>query len=73
VHLGDGLCPPDCEQSRHCLGDGTLPLSCIVGALQRAGYNGYFDVELMGEAIEACDYQQLLERSKQAFQQLMLN
>lgn len=53
---------------------GTERSRCPVSsALQRAGYNGYFDVELMGEAIEACDYQQLLERSKQAFQQLMLN
>jgi sugar phosphate isomerase/epimerase len=68
VHLGDRQCTPDREQNRHCLGDGALPLPCIVKALKKAGYQGYYDVELIGEAIESCDYGQLLERSKRAFE-----
>jgi sugar phosphate isomerase/epimerase len=71
VHLGDGQCPRDHEQNRHCLGEGALPLSCIVRALKQAGYDGYYDVELMGEAIEACDYGQLLERTRQTFNELL--
>jgi sugar phosphate isomerase/epimerase len=73
VHLGDGRCPPDHEQNRCCLGEGNLPLGKIVQTLRQAGYDGFYDVELMGEAIENCDYAQLLERSKLAFDQLMAN
>ncbi len=72
VHLGDGERPRDCEQNRHCLGEGGLPLLRIVQALKDAGYDGYYDVELMGEAIEARDYDQLLECSKTAYEQLVL-
>jgi sugar phosphate isomerase/epimerase len=67
VHLGDGLGPPNHEQSRRCLGEGTLPLPCMIKALRAAGYDGFYDVELIGEDIESCDYQQLLEQSKRAF------
>jgi sugar phosphate isomerase/epimerase len=73
VHLADGKCPPDREQNRHCLGAGTLPLPCIVKALQQAGYDGYYDVELIGEEIESRDYRELLERSKRVYRELMLN
>ncbi|MEX0978735.1 MAG: sugar phosphate isomerase/epimerase family protein, partial [Pirellulales bacterium] len=71
VHLGDGRCPPDREQNRYCLGEGNLPLAPIVKALKDAGYDGYYDVELMGEAIENCDYDDLLARSKCAFGKLV--
>ena len=72
VHLADSKGPPDHEQNRHCLGEGNLPLPCIVKALKQAGYDGYYDVELIGEEIESCDYRQLLNRSKQAFDEWML-
>jgi sugar phosphate isomerase/epimerase len=71
VHLGDGLCAPDCEQNRHRLGEGNVPLPCIVKALRAAGYDGYYDVELFGETIENCDYRQLLECSKRAYEMLL--
>lgn len=71
VHLGDGKVPPDGEQDRCCLGCGAVPLKEIVAALSDAGYQGYYDVELMGEEIEACDYHQLIEQSKAAFNQLL--
>jgi sugar phosphate isomerase/epimerase len=71
VHLGDSKCTPDREQNRHRLGEGILPLSCIVKALKQAGYNGYYDVELIGEEIESSDYRQLLEGSKRAYEQLV--
>jgi len=66
VHLGDSREPPQGEQNRCRLGDGNLPLPAIVSLLQRAGYDGYFEVELMGEEIEASDYVDLLSHSKQA-------
>jgi sugar phosphate isomerase/epimerase len=71
VHLGDGMSPPQREQNRHRLGDGTVPLACIIKALRQAGYDGYYDVELFGEEIENCDYRQLLEGSKRAYERLL--
>jgi sugar phosphate isomerase/epimerase len=67
VHLGDATAHPDREQNRRCLGEGTLPLACIVKALKSAGYDGYYDVELIGEDIERRDYRQLLADAKAAY------
>src|SRR5207302_1524416 len=67
VHLGDARCPPQGEQNRCRMGEGALPLRQIVAALSDAGYDGYLEVELMGEEIEACDYHELLAQSKAAY------
>jgi sugar phosphate isomerase/epimerase len=71
VHLGDGRQPPQREQNRYRLGEGTLPLAQIVRSFQQAGYDGYYDVELVGEAVETCDYQELLACSKRTFEWLV--
>jgi sugar phosphate isomerase/epimerase len=72
VQLGDAKRPPAGEQDRCRLGEGRIPLKEIVAALRSAGYNGYYDVELLGEEIEStCDYPALLEHAKQAFADLM--
>ena len=34
VHLGDSTAPPEREQNRRCLGEGNLPLACIVPRLR---------------------------------------
>jgi sugar phosphate isomerase/epimerase len=65
VQLGDAKCPPEGEQNRCRLGQGTLPLQQLVTAFHRAGYEGYFDIELMGEEIEASDYRDLIDHSRQ--------
>ena len=70
VQLGDAKTPPEGEQNRCRLGEGILPLADMVRAFCSAGYEGYFDVELMGEDIEASDYQELLANSKRAFHNL---
>lgn len=70
VHLGDGKSPPEAEQNRARLGDGSVPLKEIVATLSSAGYDGYYDVELFGEEIQPSDYRQLLEQSMRAFSQL---
>jgi sugar phosphate isomerase/epimerase len=67
VHLGDSVAPPEREQNRRCLGEGNLPLACMVRALREGGYDGYYDVELIGEDIESRDYRQLLEGAKTAY------
>jgi sugar phosphate isomerase/epimerase len=71
VQLGDAKHPPDGEQNRCLLGQGTVPLADIVAALKTAGYDGYYDVELLGEEIEGLDYPKLLEHAKQAFAELV--
>lgn len=71
VQLGDARQPPIGEQNRCPLGEGMIPLKEIVGALSAAGYNGYYDVELLGEELETSDYTSLLKHAKQAFSQLV--
>ena len=71
VQLGDARQPPTNEQNRCRLGEGTVPLGEIVEAFKAAGYDGFYDVELLGEEIETVDYQQLLEHAKQAFEDLV--
>ncbi len=71
VQLGDARRPPQGEQNRCRLGEGTLPLAEIVAALKAAGYDGYYDVELLGEDVETCDYPSLLEHAKAAYADLI--
>jgi sugar phosphate isomerase/epimerase len=71
VHLGDSKQLPDGESNRCRLGEGTIPLAQIVDALEGAAYDGFYDVELMGEEIEAVDYRELLEHSRQAYQRIL--
>ena len=71
VQLGDARQPPEGEQNRCRLGEGTVPLPEIVAALKAAGYDGYYDVELLGEEIETTDYQSLLRHAKEAFGKLV--
>lgn len=72
VHLGDCKGQPDNEQNRQRLGEGTLRLPCIVRAIKQAGYDGFYDVELLGEDIEASDYDDLLECAKRAYREWVL-
>ncbi len=72
VQLGDARRPPSGEQNRCRLGEGTIPLKQIVGAIAAAGYDGFYDVELLGEELETVEYQKLLEHAKQAYEQLVL-
>jgi sugar phosphate isomerase/epimerase len=67
VHLGDGKAPPEGDQDRCPLGQGNVPLKEIVSALSTAGYQGYYDVELIGQEIETADYAQLLSDARRQF------
>jgi len=71
VQLGDARQPPTAEQNRCRLGDGVIPLKEIVAAFRTAGYDGFFDVELLGEEIETLDYGLLLEHAKEAVEGLL--
>lgn len=71
VQLGDARRPPAGEQNRCRLGEGVIPLGQITAALARSGYDGYYDVELIGEEVEAIDYPALLDHAKRAFAELV--
>jgi len=71
VQLGDAKTPPSGEQNRCLLGEGIVPLKEIVAALVDAGYDGYYDMELLGEEIEMLDYPTLLAHAKQAYERLL--
>src|SRR5690606_34398732 len=70
VQLGDAKSPPQEEPHRCRLGDGFIPLREIVSTLHHAGYEGFFEVELMGEEIEAVDYNDLLAECRSVFDKL---
>jgi sugar phosphate isomerase/epimerase len=69
VQLGDARQTPCGEQNRCRLGEGTLALQEIIATLNQAGYNGYYDIELMGEDLDYPDYRELILHSKQVFEQ----
>ena len=73
VQLGDSRELPQAEQNRCLLGEGIIPIEEIVKALSDAGYDGFYDVELLGEEIEAMENSQLLEHAKTAFNDLLGN
>ena len=70
VHLGDRRLAHTLDQERCPLGDGKVPLADMVSQLQAAGYDGDFDVELMGQEILPGCYEQLLDDSRKQFERL---
>ncbi len=64
VQLGDAQAVPQGEQNRCPLGEGRLPLEETVRGLLAAGYQGFIEIELMGEDVETCEYADLLGRSR---------
>src|SRR5439155_27191167 len=69
VQLGDSREPPSGEPNRCQLGQGTIPLREIIARLTAAGYRGFYEVELMGEEIEAADYRDILAHSVRTFRE----
>jgi len=71
VHLGDAIQPPLGEQNRCPIGSGTLPLAEIVRNLQEAGYDGFYEIEILGEAVESREYAHVIDESLQALQEMV--
>jgi len=66
VQVGDGRQPPEGEQNRCLPGEGELPLDDIIGSLLDNGYQGYFEIELLGEELETMEYADMLAASTKA-------
>ena len=71
IHLGDRQLPPSIDHERCRLGTGQLPLEKMVATAIEAGYEGDFDVKLMGCEIEPTSYWTILEQSQLAFARFM--
>jgi sugar phosphate isomerase/epimerase len=67
VFLSDRRGEPTIDHECCRLGAGRLPLGSVVSTLLEAGYDGPFDVRLMGQEIETSDYRTLLAQSQLAF------
>lgn len=72
VHLADRAEPHSLDQNRCPLGAGRLRLGELIRGLVDAGYEGPFDVELIGRDAERRDYRELL-RSSRAFYRRVLS
>lgn len=65
VQLGDSKRAPMGDQNRCLLGHGKVPLPAIVQTIEKYGYQGFYEVELLGEDVEHFDYSEVLAASFQ--------
>jgi sugar phosphate isomerase/epimerase len=59
-----------CASERVMIGDGDIPLRRLCRALADAGYGGWYDIELLGPAIEAEGYDAVVPRAIRRFREL---
>ncbi len=62
VQCSDFVVGEELRMNRRVPGDGTIPLEWMIGRLLEAGYQGYFDLEILGPAIEAEGYGSAIRR-----------
>jgi sugar phosphate isomerase/epimerase len=55
---------------RVMIGDGDIPLRRLVRALADAGYDGWYDLEMLGPAIDAAGYEQVVPLAMARFREL---
>jgi sugar phosphate isomerase/epimerase len=56
---------------RALLGKGILPLRAIFRALERGGYRGWYEAEIISDDLEAMGYERALGRTRAAFARLL--
>lgn len=71
VQLSDYVVGTHTTPDRAVPGDGDIPLGRIVGALLDAGYDGTFDIEVIGPRIEDEGYEAAITRSIAAVEDLI--
>ena len=70
VQVSDFKVGTMCASERVVIGDGDIPLRRLCRALADAGYDGWYDIELLGPAIEAEGYEAVLPRAITRFRAL---
>jgi sugar phosphate isomerase/epimerase len=63
VQVSDFKVGEDIKFNRRVPGDGSMPLEWMLGLLLNAGYQGDFDIEVLGPSIEAEGYASAIRRS----------
>ena len=56
---------------RALLGDGVLPLRTLFAALERAGYRGWYEAEIISDDIDRMGYEKALRATQRQFARLM--
>jgi len=56
---------------RALLGEGILPLGRIVRALERGGYRGWYEAEIISDDVEMIGYERVLAHTRRAFERLV--
>lgn len=69
VQLGDAKHAPMGEQNRCLLGHGCVPLAHIVSVFEQQGYNGYYEIEILGREVEHLKYEHILGAAREATDQ----
>lgn len=62
VQLSDWRESPRCENDRAMVGEGRIPLRTIIGALEAAGYRGFYEVEVWSRDLWKQDHVDLIDR-----------
>lgn len=62
VHVADWMHPNDNPRDREVPGDGQAPLTDLLAAVEDAGYDGWYEVELFTEQYEPAEYPTLLDQ-----------
>jgi sugar phosphate isomerase/epimerase len=70
VQVNDRRLEATTASDRVVMGDGVIPLRRILQTLARAGYDGWYDIELLGPAIEAEGYEAVVPRAVARFREL---
>lgn len=73
VHVADAPRELRWREDRFVPGEGVLPLRDMLAAIVDAGYDGWFDVEIMSRELWASDYDALLHRCAQGLTDLLLD
>ena len=63
VQVSDFLIDEPLRNNRRVPGDGSMPLEWMIGELREAGYKGFFEIEVLGPAIEQEGYDSAMRRS----------
>lgn len=56
---------------RALLGKGMLPLADVVGALERGGYRGWYEAEIISDDVDTLGYEAVLRQTRAAFRRLL--
>jgi sugar phosphate isomerase/epimerase len=56
---------------RALLGKGVLPLRAILSALERGGYRGWYEIEIISDDVDRLGYERVLRETRRTFTRLM--